>query len=787
MYTKLGLIPIMLICLLTLMPTVNAQTLQNIDIKNLNSSQIKQAAKAFQSSGLSINQAVAEARKNGASEVQIQELIKRMNLTKGVPAKTDTTELSATTTEYGEFDNNLFDEQSFLRDSLLKDAVVNKDSLNFGSYLFQGKNLSFEPNLNIQTPKHYELSIGDEIIINIWGHSIADYQLTVDRNGQIQIPKIGPVYLLGKTFDQVSKLIRRRLIAIYADMGGSNPNTFAQVNMGRLRSIQISIVGDAEIPGTYTLPATAAVFNALYLSGGPSEYGSFRNIQIHRNNELYKTIDVYDFLLRADQSNNVILKNGDVIFIPIATKRVLVSGEFKRKAFFELNPDETLNDLLYFTGGFTDAAYTLNLKIFRKTQAGMEMIDVPQSEYTNIPISNGDNIHAEAIRNDFNNLITIAGSVYRPGKYQWQENLMLSELILKADGIVPSAQIEMGHLTRVNIDSTLSLISFNVKEVLIGVNDFALQKKDSIMIKSHFELRDALIITVDGRVREEGNFGFLENMSVLDAIYLAGGFKEDADTNFVQISRRLSPEDQAVMSDKLLEVFSIPISRTLKANDSGSGFELKPFDHISIRKAPGAVDHGLVQINGEVVYEGYYAIQNKKDKISDLVEWSGGLSNEAYVEAATLTKVDAGSVGIDLQKILDNPNSRFDLKLSPGDVLTIPEKPETVNVFGEVQNPFAMVYEPNRSIKYYIQKSGGWGDRPYKRRVYVTYPDGSSASTKNFIAWRYPKVKPGAKIYVPKKPDRSGVGDVLGKSLATASTLASLGMTIAVLANLLKN
>jgi len=785
MKTRLFIIAALFFCLVCPFNRVTAQDIKNLDVKSMSSSQINQAKQALQNSGLSREQAIAEARKRGASDAQIQQMLQRMAIT-DKKSGADTTLFSKDADLYRLQDSLEIAGQSKKGAAPVKEVKSASDSANFGSYLFQSKNLTFEPALNIQTPKNYEINIGDEMIINIWGNSVQDYQLNVDRNGQIQIPQIGPVYVAGKTFDEATRMIKQRLIAIYSGMGGAQPNTFAQVNMGRLRSIRVNLVGEVEMPGTYTLPATASVFNALYLSGGPNQIGSFRTIKIFRDNELYRTLDMYDFLLNADQKNNIVLKNDDVIFIPVAEKKVSVKGEFKRTAIFELKNEENLKDLVRFAGGFTDEAYLLNVKIYRKTQEGLKILDIPNTDMNNTNLNNGDLVISEKILKKVENRVIISGSVFRPGEYEWKENMHLSELILKADSIVPNAQVEMGQMTRVNRDSTLSLISFNIKDVLSGKNDIRLEPKDSVMIKSHFELKDKPTITVDGRVRKGGSFEYMENMSVLDAIYLAGGFTEDADSNYVQISRRLTYREVAVLTDKLVDVFTIPLPRTLNANDQSTSFKLMPYDHIYIRRAPGYSEQGTVFIGGEVVYSGYYAIQNKKDRLSDLVKWSGGLTPDAYVEAATFNKVGAGLVGIDLAKIMANPGSRNDLLLDPGDALAIPKKPQTVNVFGEVQNPFATVYAPGKGVMYYIKTSGGWAEKPDKGRIYAKYPDGSSDMTRSFIIHKYPKVKPGTQIIVPVKPERVAHPEKAQFWLAVGSTAGTLAITVISIVNMLK-
>ena len=765
--------------------SAEAQDIRNLDINSLNSSQIMQAKQALQNSGLTRDQAITEARKRGANDSQIQQMLKRMD---------EADSRKRVTTVSGKEDINSFVLQDSLEAVSQREpkldtsnlANATSDSSNYGSYLFNSKNLTFEPNLNIQTPKKYEISIGDEMIINIWGNSVQDYQLTVDKNGQIQIPQIGPVYIAGKTFEEVTRMIKQRLIAIYAGMGGSQPNTFAQVNMGRLRSIRVNLVGEVEMPGTYTLPATATVFNALYLSGGPNEIGSFRTIEIRRDNELYRTIDMYDFLVNGDQKDNIVLKSDDVIFIPVAEKRVRVTGEFKRKAVYELKESENLQNLVQFAGGFTGDAYMLGVKIYRKNQEGMQILDISTADLSKTSMNNGDLVVSQKTLQLIENRVSISGSVYRPGDYEWKENMTVSELIIKADSIIPDAMVEMGQITRLNPDYTLKVISFNIKDVLIGKNDVKLEPKDLVLIKSHFDLIDRPTLTVDGRVRKGGSFEYKENMSVLDAIYIAGGFTEDADSNFVQISRRLTYKEAASITDKLVDVFTLQVPRTLNANDQSTSFKLEPYDHIYIRKAPGYIDQGRVFIGGEVTYAGYYAIQDKKNRISDLTTWAGGLTPQAYIEGASFSKIDAGKVGLDMKKVLAHPGSLNDLLLNPGDSLYIPKKPETVNVLGEVQNPFAKVYIPGKSVKYYIKNSGGWGDSPNRRKVYVIYPDGSSDMTRNFIFSTYPRVKPGSQIIVPKKQERGPRPEMAQMWLAIGSTAATLTITVISIVNMLK-
>ena len=304
--------------------SVFAQDIKSVDVKTLNQSDINKAKKAMQDAGLSPQEAADLARQKGASEQQIKDMEERLKDNPGSGLEDD---IIIDPTEYSE----TTDEQQNNNSQRSSGSYI--DERIFGSYLFNNKNLTFNPSVAIQTPKDYVIGIGDQIIINIWGNSQNNYQINVNRNGQILIPDVGPIYIAGSSLQDAEKKIVQRLTSIYSDMGGSNPQTFAQINVGQLRSIQVNLVGEVVSPGTYTLPVTATVFNALYLSGGPNSIGSFRTINIIRENSIYKTIDIYKFLVNADPSENILLKDEDIIFIPAAEKRVEIDGEVKKRDF----------------------------------------------------------------------------------------------------------------------------------------------------------------------------------------------------------------------------------------------------------------------------------------------------------------------------------------------------------------------------------------------------------------------------------------------------------------------
>lgn len=754
------------------------QDVKNVDVKAVPQQEIQKAQNAIQDAGLSVEQAADIARQRGATEQQINDFRERI----GDGTATETT-ISDPVQEASE----MVEQQQDVERST-RTAGFEARGRVFGAYLFNSQNLTFEPRLNIQTPKTYEIGIGDQLLIHIWGNSQNDYQLNVNRNGQIIIPDVGPIYIAGLTFDAAEDRIKQRLTEIYSDMGGDKPGTFAQINMGQLRSIQVSLVGEVNTPGTYTLPVTATVFNGLYLSGGPGEIGSFRNIKVIRDNEIVKTIDVYNFLVNADPSDNITLKDGDIIFVPPVEKQVEVTGEFKREGLFELKENEMLDDVIRFAGGFTENAYLARTQILRKTQQGQQINDIRYDQLATTPLVNGDVIQNARITESFENRVSIAGAVYRPGEYEWSEGLTLSELINKADSLTPDAFQARGIITRYNLDLTTTAIAFSVAEIAGGTKDIVLQPEDMVLIKSHFSLKEQPYITVNGEVLNPGQFNWSDNLTLGDAIFLAGGLSEGADSTFIEIARRLSYEDAASMSDTIGHVLIANISRNLAIGENDADILLKPWDQISIRRAPNFRQSETAFITGEVVYAGAYAVTDKRMRISDLVEMAGGYTPQAYLKGATLERFseELGSerVAIDLQAILNQPKGDKDLFLNNGDRINIPEFIQTVKITGSVQNPFSITYESGHNARYYIDRSGGFEARAHRKKTYVQYPNGETAVAKGLIFRRYPEVTPGSVVIVPEKPERQPSDT--GRWLAIASAIASLTVSIATIVNLSK-
>src|SRR5665648_902494 len=484
----------------------------SVDINSLSDAQIQRIMQEMQTRGLTQDQAIALAKAQGATQTQIDQLTMRIQQLQMNPSDT-----LSSKSDYPSA-NSIREADTSPKARVVVSAKTKKI---FGYQLFNSQNLSFEPAVNIPIPLDYVLGISDQLSINVWGASQTKYQLTIDKNGAITIPDVGPVYLAGLSFEKGQSLIKNRLMAIYSGMAGEFPNTWAEVSLGAVRSIKINVIGEINAPGTYTLPSTASAFNALYLSGGPNENGSFREIRLIRDGVTFKTIDVYDFLINADPTANVQLREQDIIFVPNYKTRVEIAGEIKRKGIFEIKSTETMSDLIRFAGGFSDKAYTHALTVIRNNDREREVRTVADTDFSKFALQNGDSIRADLILNRFSNRLAIQGAVFHPGNYELTPGMKLSDLIKKADGLREDAFMNRGLISRISEDNSPENISFDLKEVMKGSNDILLRKEDKVLISSIFEMREKRSVTVVGEVMKPDSLEYQDNMTLGDVIFKA--------------------------------------------------------------------------------------------------------------------------------------------------------------------------------------------------------------------------------------------------------------------------
>lgn len=796
---KLSLPLLFFCCFFTAILTLQAQNPANVDVNQLSDQQIQQIVTEMNNKGLSIDQAARMAQMQGASSLQIEQLkrrIQELNLSK----EDSTTNRATKNSQKNKLKKEVYSEKAIV-------AATPGNKRIFGFQFFNSDKLTFEPAINMPTPQNYVLGIDDELTVSIWGASQQTYQLTIETNGAVNIPDIGPVYVSGMEFSKAKELIKRRLISIYSGMDGQNPNTYAEVSISNLRSIKVNVIGEVMVPGTYTLPSTASAFNALYLSGGPNENGSFRNIQLIRDNKTIKTIDVYDYLINANMEGNIQLREQDIIYIPTYQKRVEASGAFKRTGIFELSEKEKLSDLIRYLGGFTDQAFKAQLSLTRITDTEKKVIDINQSIYESFVPNNGDSIVASEVIKRFENRINISGAVFRPGTYELTEGLTLSGLIRKAQGVTENYFSSRGLIVRLQNNLAPMTLSFNVDDILKGNNDIILQREDQVIIQNIFNMREKRTVQILGEVQKPGEFDFTDNMTLKDLIFKANGFTEAASESFIELARRHNYTESSLMSDELVKLYQFNIDRKLNLDSKGDTLHLQPFDYIYVRKAPSYHPQRTVSISGEVRYPGAYSIGSKKERVSDLITRAGGLMPDAFIEGARMKRSNPDSIQkveilrnnlpdslitkaekqissdkleLRLEDILKNPGSTYDYLLKEGDQIIIPEVSQEVRISGEILNPIGLAYQNGKSLKYYINRSGGFSDNAKKSKTFVIYSDGTTQVTRSFFCRNYPSIEPGSQIIVPQKPERQRT-DQTGKWLGIASTMATVAIAIATL------
>jgi protein involved in polysaccharide export with SLBB domain len=785
---------IVFLCVLAYNP-ISAQTLpQNVNFDELSDEKLAQYIARAQASGLSDEQIVQKAQSSNMTAAQIQrlqtritEIRKKQGNTEGFSDKSSSRQLSN-------------DDTMQVRRQAQIDPNRNSDPKLFGSDLFRNSTgNTFEPNLKIATPINYVVGPDDHLHISINGKSLANWDLPVSPEGNINLPGIGMLKVAGRTIEQATQSIKSRLAA---NNYAVDKGTTVTVTLGDIRSIKVIIQGEVVRPGTYTLPSLASAFVGLSAAGGPNDIGSFRKVQVIRNSRLVSTLDLYDFLLKGSRKSDIALQDQDIILVPSYNIHVTLKGEVKIPAIFETQPGETLQDLINYSGGFTDQAYTARIKVIRVNDREREVADILESDYKKTIPLRGDKYTVDKILERYVNRISIKGAVFRPGDFELQKGLTLSKLIQNAGGLKEDAFTGRGSIVRLKPDNTIEQISFNVADAILNKPeaDYVLQREDIVTISSIFDLRDQYKVIIKGDVRRPGEFVYADSMKVADLIIRAGGFAEGASTERVEVSRRIFNGDPHTSNSSVAQVFSIDVSADLKGGDVG--FVLKPFDIISIFSLPGYEIQKTVKVEGEVIYPGEYTIQNKNEKISDILIRAGGLTASADVDGSSLkrdnaavlgidknkSKIDTSTlkkenadrlkrlqqtykdstniddqmrnhfVGINLKKILKNPGTGEDLILEDGDVLTVPKQQQIVRVNGEVLFPSAVVYNNGKGFKGYVLNAGGFSPNALKGGAYVVYPNGTVKATSKFLFFNiHPRVKPGSEIYVPKKPEKKGL------------------------------
>jgi protein involved in polysaccharide export with SLBB domain len=780
--------------------------LSNVNIDNYSDQELLSLYNKAISSGVSTSQLYTIVAERGLPSSEITKLQNRIE--------------SFSSRKKDDILNNSMDENSSAPGFHIYDTagktppieIFKNDNSIFGSELFTSNSLVFEPNLRIPAPAGYVLGPDDELIVSVYGYSEKKYNLTVNELGEVYIPNVGPIYINGLSIEEATQKIKSKLAAtIYRAI--NTGKTKVVVTLGKIRSIRVTVIGQAKKPGTYTVSSLTTLYNLLYLCGGPTAMGSYRDIEVIRGNQLKTRADLYDFLVNGNQKDNIILQEGDVIRIPYYKNRVTISGNVKREGKFELLDNQTFRDLLKYSGGFTDNAFKGSVTVIRITDSEKKIIDLKSADFDSFQINGSDKFIIRKLQDEFANRIVITGSVLRAGPYQLTPGLTIDSLIQKAGGFTRDAYTKRISIFRYLENKMPTMVSVDFDNLSQSDKDVLLVKDDSIAVHSIFEFQDSNYISVEGNIRNPGKILWRENISLRDVLLASGGISESGDSSNIEISRRIKNADIDITNHNESKIFNINLTAE---DEKAEDVILKPYDIVIVKTLPGFNVQRTVLIVGDVKSPGRYGLQRSGDRISDIMKRVGGFKASADSSSITirrdvksnLTTVEREKIfqrilninpdslllhprlrdeiyksydliSVDLKKALSNPNSSENLILEDGDVLTVSRSANLVKISGEVYNPTIIPFKENKSLKYYVEQAGNFTPFARKSGSLVIYPDGKAASVKHFLWFKsYPSVTPRSEIFIPQKAKNNRTKISIGEWSVVLSSLALLSNVI---------
>ena len=756
---------ILIVCLFGLFSTFSfGQEFLKGDLSQVKAAQFSEAeiakiGKELKANQMTLEQAEPLALAKGMSATEFMQLKIRLQSNGAVPTevKVEQKKTSGTTQEGS--------------------VLAAKNAVVFGSELFTSKSLSFEPNQNMPTPPNYILGPGDQLDLNVFGIQQFAFSGSVSKNGTINIPNVGEVFVSGLPFEGAKSKLQKQVGRIYTTLA-SGSSKFS-VSVSNYRTILVTIIG-AQQPGNYRLSAMSSIYNALHVAGGPSDIGSYRKIELIRNNKVIRTIDLYRFLTRGDQSDNISLTDNDVIRIPSYEGRITLEGEIKRPGIFEVINNENLKQIINYASGFTDNAYKNRILVKQKTSTELKVTDLNETTFAAYVPKAGDVISVDKILGRYENRVQIKGAVFRPGEYSLPVSgtMTIKDLVLKADGVAENVFLTKASLVRQKEDLTKEYISFNLKAALNGESgsNMTLQKEDIVMVFYNQELLDSYQVSIGGEVRKPGTFNYVSGMTLYDLLLESEYFTELAASTVTVFRNKKDTEYNPKDQEKIVS-FNLTIDP--KNPDLAATFLLEPQDRVVVRRIVTFETPQMVDLTGEILYPGGYAILKKEERVLDFIQRAGGITDEADKEAIRVVR-NGLSIPIDWKGINRNPNRPGNLVLQAGDGIQIPNKSYTVTVSGGVMFNTEVPYKNGKGVRYYINNSGGTLEKGWLKKVYVVYANRSASTTSSFLGFRnYPDVLPGSKIFVPLKPEKqkTSTGEIVGIS----SVLASLaGILLAV-------
>lgn len=790
-----------LLLLFVLMPSetlmaqdlLKSNDLSTLKVDNLSDGDIAKINAQLKSNGLTIDQAEPLALSKGMTSGEFSKLkmrIESQSVSEGTSAKIE--------------DEGLGRKQEMVVNTKVKDEA---NALIFGSELFDNPSLNFEPNLKLATPLNYILGPGDEMQISVYGVQEFTASVPVSVEGKINIQFVGQIPVSGMTIEAATQKIKTSLAKVYKTINSGQSQV--GVSLSRIRTIKVTIIGSKQ-PGNYAVSSLATVYNALFLGGGPGKNGSYRNIELLRDNKIYQTIDIYRFLVNGDQSDNVGLKDNDVIRIPAYSQRVTLEGEVKRPGIFEMKNGETFSDLLSFASGFNEFAYTASVNVTQKTDREFKVRDIKASEFGSYKPLFGDVITVSKILNRFENRIQITGAVFRPDTYSFYEGMRISALIAKADGLKEDAYNTRATIIRLKDDLTTEVVNVNLTKALQGdpEADIFLKREDVVTVYSILDFVEEYKITIDGEINKPGIYPYFENLTLNDLLVQAGGLSGSASKK-IEIARMIMSDEIDEKNPNRAQLINLEI--TSENNEQLKNLELQPFDVVNVRKMAVYEKPEIVTVSGAVTYAGKYVLANKKEKIYDVIQRAGGLTAVADVEGVKINRpikkeqieelknvnlnlekndsiqdnliekigeeVKFATIPVDWVDILKNQDSRTNVILFPGDEIKVATFSEGVKVSGNVLLTSEIPYNSGKGFNYYLNAVGGIDAKGWKKNAYIIYPNGKAAVSSSFLFFRsYPNVLPGSQIVVPEKPETKKMST--GEWVGIGSALTSIGLLI---------
>ena len=692
----------------------------------------------------------------------------------------------------------------------------------FGRDIFNKQNLTFQPSTNMATPANYLLGPGDQVVIDVWGASQQKFVETISPDGNITIEGVGLVRLGGLSVSKARSVLQSRLGQRYSDCQFN-------LSVGDIRTIQVQVAGEVNMPGTYSLSSLSSAFNALYAAGGINDNGTLRDIKVYRSGRMIASVDVYDYLINGNSSGDVRLQDNDVIVVGAYDCLVNVTGKIKRPMWYEMKSSETVKQLMAYSGGYTGDAYTDKIRVTRKAGSEYSVYTVEEFDMASFHLKDLDEVQVDSVRPRYSNMVEVRGAVRHAGKFQLGGKIQtVRELLLAADGLSEDAYQERAVMHREKDDLTLEMVGVNLKDLLEGtVADIPLKNNDLLFIPSRTEMLGDRKLTVHGEVLYPGVYPFAENTTIQDLILQSGGITEAASLARVDVFRRVRDVNAVTDNKQSAESFTFSLDETY-ALVQDTTFYLKPFDEVYIRKSPAYEPQQNVSVRGQVNFAGQYSMTSKDYRLTDLIKAAGGFTQLAYIPGARLTRRmteeeklqrdnslkqeqirlyeesmkkevtssfeemdtllsmklnldDTYPVALNLEAALKNPGSLEDIVLREGDVLTIPQYSNTVKISGEVVHPISMNYVKGKSLSYYISHAGGYGNKARKGNVYAVYANGGVEKIRKRSS---KAIQPGCEIVVPTKPEKAGM--TTSEIMAITSGSASLASVIVALISILK-